>query len=88
MTVSAVDRNGHPVLSADNHVVFSVTGGKILGCGNGNPTSHESDVLPERNLFCGLCTVIVAPLPGSEGITLKAEAKALIGDVAVIGRNG
>lgn len=88
VTVSAVDRNGHPVLSADNHVVFSVTGGKILGCGNGNPTSHESDVLPERNLFCGLCTVIVAPLPGSERITLKAEAKALIGNVAVIGRNG
>jgi len=44
ITVSAKDKSGLSVPIADNEVTFSITGpGKIIGVGNGNPTSLESD---------------------------------------------
>ena len=44
VTVSLVDANGRTVPIADNLVHFNLDGpGKILGVGNGNPSSHEPD---------------------------------------------
>jgi beta-galactosidase len=44
ITVSAVDKNGSMVPDANNEIVFSISGpGKIIGVGNGNPTSVEPD---------------------------------------------
>jgi beta-galactosidase len=43
-TVAAVDDHGRVVPDASNDISFKVTGGHILGVGNGNPTSHENDV--------------------------------------------
>jgi beta-galactosidase len=43
-TVSALDEQGRPVPTADNLVRFTVTGGRALGVGNGDPASHEPDV--------------------------------------------
>jgi beta-galactosidase len=43
VTVSAVDREGRAVPTADAPVDFAVTGGRILGVGNGDPSSHEPD---------------------------------------------
>ncbi len=43
VTLGAADKNGIHVPTADNEITFSVEGGKILGVGNGDPTSLEKD---------------------------------------------
>ncbi|HEX6277267.1 MAG TPA: beta-galactosidase GalA [Polyangiaceae bacterium] len=44
ITVSAVDREGRAVPTADAPVDFALAGGgRILGVGNGDPSSHEPD---------------------------------------------
>jgi beta-galactosidase len=42
-TVSARDAQGRTVPTADNRVEFEVTGGRIIGVGNGDPGCHEPD---------------------------------------------
>ncbi len=41
--ISAVDAQGRFVPTADDNVVVHVTGGRVIGVGNGNPSSHEPD---------------------------------------------
>ncbi|HEX8014739.1 MAG TPA: beta-galactosidase GalA, partial [Flavobacterium sp.] len=43
VTVEATDKKGLHVPTANHEITFSVKGGKILGVGNGNPTSLEKD---------------------------------------------
>lgn len=43
VSVEVTDKNGLHVPTADNEITFSVKGGKIIGVGNGNPTSLEKD---------------------------------------------
>ena len=44
-TVSAVDAQGREVPAARNKINFAIEGaGKIIGVGNGDPSSHEPDV--------------------------------------------
>jgi beta-galactosidase len=44
VTVSALDRDGRAVPTADAPVEFAIEGGgRILGVGNGDPSSHEPD---------------------------------------------
>ncbi|RYE04829.1 MAG: DUF4982 domain-containing protein, partial [Sphingobacteriaceae bacterium] len=44
ITVSAADKKGLAVPDADNEISFTLSGpGRILGVGNGNPTSLEAD---------------------------------------------
>jgi len=43
LKISAVDAQGRFVPIADNDITFEITGGEILGVGNGNPSSHEKD---------------------------------------------
>jgi len=44
ITVEVADKNGLHVPTADNNITFSVKqGGKIIGVGNGDPTSLEKD---------------------------------------------
>jgi len=43
-TVSVEDAKGRVVPVADNNIQFAIKGaGKIIGVGNGNPSSHEAD---------------------------------------------
>jgi beta-galactosidase len=42
-TVTALDAKGRLVPTADNLVSFKVAGGRIIGVGNGDPSSHEAD---------------------------------------------
>jgi beta-galactosidase len=46
-TVSALDAQGRAVPTAGNLVNFSITGGRIIGVGNGDPSCHEADVFNE-----------------------------------------
>jgi beta-galactosidase len=76
VTVSAVDAQGRPVPTTNLHVHFEIEGaGAIIGVGNGDPNSHESEKAPERNLYNGLAQVIVQSQRGGTG-NLKLRAKA------------
>lgn len=79
INISVVDKEGREVPDADNMIRFSISGaGKIIGVGNGDPSSHEPDKCAEgawqRSLFNGKCQVIVQSdhTPGA----IKFEAKA------------
>ncbi|MDQ6469682.1 beta-galactosidase GalA [Flavobacterium sp. LHD-80] len=43
VTVELIDKNGLHVPTSNDEIAFSIEGGKILGVGNGNPTSLEKD---------------------------------------------
>lgn len=43
ITVKVTDKKGFPIPTADNEITFDIKDGKILGVGNGNPTSLEND---------------------------------------------
>ena len=76
VTVSVVDQSGIPVPTAGNLVRFELDGpGHLLGVGNGDPSSHESDKAPFRRLFNGLALALVQSgrEPGTIAITATSE---------------
>jgi beta-galactosidase len=94
VTVGAVDAKGRPVAIAASEVSFELTGwGRIIGVGNGDPSSHEPDVyfdgpaiqqsgLPapqpwRRHLFNGLAQVIVQSGRTAGILTLRAMSPGL-----------
>lgn len=88
INVSVVDREGREVPDADNKIQFFISGdarpddpfgrAKIIGVGNGDPSSHEPDKCAEgawqRSLFNGKCQVIIQS--GIRPGLIKFEAKA------------
>lgn len=55
-----VDRKGRVVPNAENLLRFALSGdAKVIGVGNGNPTSLEADQASERRAFAGLAQAIV-----------------------------
>jgi beta-galactosidase len=79
INVSVIDREGREVPDANNLITFSISGdGKIIGVGNGDPSSHEPDKCADgawqRSLFNGKCQVIIQA--GSKGGEIKFDAKA------------
>jgi beta-galactosidase len=75
ITLSVLDPTGRPVPTADNQIHFEITGpGHLLGVGNGDPSSHESDKSPQRKLFNGLALLLVQSTcyPGTVRITAKS----------------
>ena len=58
--VAIKDDQGRVVPTANNLVKFSIEGpGRIIGTGNGNPTSHEPDKASQRKVFNGYALVLV-----------------------------
>lgn len=79
INISAVDREGRVVPTADNVIRFKVEGdAKIIGVGNGDPSSHEPDICEEglwqRSLFNGHAQVLVQA--GTTAGMIKFEASA------------
>ena len=79
INISVVDKKGREVPDADNLIHFSIKGdAKIIGVGNGDPSSHEPDKCKEgswqRALFNGKCQVIVQA--GIKPDLIHFEAKA------------
>ena len=79
INVSVVDREGREVPDADNLIKFYLKGdAKIIGVGNGDPSSHEPDKCADgawqRMLFNGKCQVIVQS--GTKADIIKFEAKS------------
>ncbi|WP_162463214.1 beta-galactosidase GalA [Paenibacillus psychroresistens] len=79
ITVRILDDQGRVVPTSANLIEFTVEGnGKILGVGNGNPGSHESDKSHDRQAFNGLCQLIVQSNVNSGAITVHAISEGLI----------
>lgn len=78
VTVDAVDAKGRHVPTANLPVGFAIEGAAIIGLGNGDPNSHESEKGNARSLFNGLAQVIVQADAAPRGrITLRATAPGL-----------
>jgi beta-galactosidase len=82
VNVTALDGHGREVPVADNLIRFEVNGGgRIIGVGNGNPSSHEPDKYLDgnyqRKLFNGKCQVIVQAGREASGIELQASSDGL-----------
>ena len=82
ITVTALDSQGREVPVADNFIHFEIEGaGKIIGVGNGDPSSHEKDKYIDggyqRKLFNGKCSVIILSDRKAGSIKLKASSENL-----------
>jgi len=76
--VAIKDDKGRVVPTANNLVKFSIEGaGKIIGTGNGNPSSHEPDKASQRKAFNGYCLVLVQTDKQAGEIRLKATSGTL-----------
>lgn len=76
LTVDVLDEHDRPVPTAGNKLAFRVSGaGALIGVGNGDPNSHESDKAPRRSLFNGLAQAIVqaATSPGTIRVEVVEE---------------
>jgi beta-galactosidase len=82
---SAVDSAGRWVAIAEDEILFTVAGsGKLIGVGNGDPSSHEADKAPTRHLFNGLALALVQATRDEGAITITATATGLeSGTIAV-----
>lgn len=82
LNITAIDSYGREVPDADNFIVFKIkSNGKIIGIGNGDPSSHEPDEILTgdyyRKLFMGKCQVIVQGTKDAGEIEIEAESRGL-----------
>jgi hypothetical protein len=77
VTVQVVDAQGRTVPTAGNTINFAVSGGAIIGVGNGNASDQEADKGAQRAVFNGLAQVIVQSTNQTGPITLAATATGL-----------
>jgi beta-galactosidase len=85
VAVQIADGEGRLVPTANNLVSFVIIGaGALIGVGNGDPRSHESDKAPQRAAFNGLCIAVIqtARMPGK--ILVEASAPGLKSAVLVL----
>ena len=78
VTVEIIDAQGRVVPTADNDVRFSIRGpARLIGVGNGNPSSHENDKGESRRAFNGLCMAIVQATRDAGSIQVEATSPGL-----------
>ena len=82
INISVIDRQGREVPDANNLIQFSLQGdAKIIGVGNGDPSSHEQDkyfdTTAQRHLFNGKCQVIVQSGFSSSMIHFEAKTDSM-----------
>ncbi len=83
INVVVKDKQGREVPDANNLIEFSLKGnGKILGVGNGDPSSHEPDQYTDgkwkRKLFNGKCQLIVQGSKTTGAIEVEASSNGLV----------
>jgi beta-galactosidase len=85
VTVDAVDARGRHVPTANLPVRFAITGGSIIGLGNGDPNSHEPEKGGARSLFNGLAQAIVqrATAPGLKPASVTIDRVVAVPRVQV-----
>ncbi|MET0573608.1 MAG: DUF4982 domain-containing protein [Pedobacter agri] len=85
VTVSVVDKDGHPCPNANQSLNFEVKGaGKFKAVCNGDATSLESFEKPTMKLFSGKLVVLVESGKSAGKIQLKVEGKSLKSGVVEI----
>jgi len=78
INVAVKDAKGRVVPNASNLIKFHIQGvGRIIGTGNGNPSSHEPDKRSQRMAFNGYCQVLVQSDEAAGEIRLKATSELL-----------
>ncbi|HEY3440274.1 MAG TPA: beta-galactosidase GalA [Paludibaculum sp.] len=78
LTVEVLDAQGRAVPITDNRITFQVSGaGKLIGVGNGDPASHESDIGSSRTAFGGLCMAVVQSTKTAGPVTIEATSPGL-----------
>jgi beta-galactosidase len=79
LQVEIIDKSGTLIPDSDALVKFSVAGpARIIGVGNGNPTSTEPDQATQRKAFNGLCQAIVQSRGSSGTVKLTASSDGLL----------
>ncbi len=77
-SVEVQDAQGRVLPITDQEVTFTVTGsGRLIGVGNGDPTSHDSDIGPSRHAFSGLCMGIVQASKSAGDIRIEVTSPGL-----------
>lgn len=86
--VAVLDAQGRILPTADNKITFTVTGpAKLIGVGNGDPSSHEPDQSASRSAFNGLAQAIVQTTFKSGKIAIKATSPGLkAASVSIVSR--
>ena len=83
--VRVVDAAGQVVPVAGDEVTFQLTGpGRLIGVGNGDPSSHEADKGSVRRAFNGLCVAIVQATTQAGELHIEATAPGLAAGTAVV----
>jgi beta-galactosidase len=89
VNISIVDEKGREVPDANNMVHFSISGdAKIIGVGNGDPSSHEADKCVDgawqRSTFNGKCQVILQGGKTVGDIKLHVKSNGLTSTLVTI----
>ena len=82
INISVTDKMGREVPTANNLIRFTIKGdAKIIGVGNGDPSSHEQDKCEDgkwqRSLFNGKCQLIIQAGKTSSVISFEASSDSL-----------
>jgi hypothetical protein len=82
INISITDDKGREVPTANNMISFTISeNAKIIGVGNGDPSSHEADMCKEgnwqRSAFNGKCQVIIQSGKNVGDIKLEAKSNGL-----------
>ncbi|WP_254458707.1 beta-galactosidase GalA [Xanthomonas sacchari] len=78
VAVEIVDAQGRVVPTASDTVHFAVRGpGRLIGVGNGDPSSHERDKADQRRAFNSLCMALLQTTRAAGTLTLEATAPGL-----------
>ena len=78
IAVEVQDGQGRVVPTAGNEITFRITGnGRLIGVGNGDPSSHESDHGNVRSAFNGLAMAIVQASKEPGDLTVEASSPGL-----------
>jgi len=80
VVIEIVDRQGRVVPTADNEIVFALSGpGRILGLDNGQADSHESYQSDRRKAFAGRALALVQSNGQQGEMRLTASSASLTG---------
>lgn len=82
INISVSDDQGREVPDANNMIRFSLKGdARIIGVGNGDPSSHEADICEgkswQRQLFNGKCQLIIQSGLKAGNVEIIADSEGL-----------
>jgi beta-galactosidase len=82
INISITDEKGREVPTANNMISFAISeNAKIIGVGNGDPSSHEPDKCAthswQRSAFNGKCQVIIQAEKNTGEVTFEAKSIGL-----------